>query len=149
MVKPTGFLCCGNIALDIPVRPVENFTWGTTTWVDSIQQNLGGNGGSTSYTLGMLGAKVRLLGMVGNDTSGERLLAILRSASVDLTFTGRSNASTTTVVCLVRPDGNRLFLHQAGSSAEVYPDPIDFASTMLEGVSHFHLANLFALPNMR
>ena len=38
---------------------MENFVWGTTTWVDSIEQNLGGNGGNTSYTIGMLGAPVR------------------------------------------------------------------------------------------
>ncbi len=52
---PRGILCCGNIAVDILVRPVEQFHWGTTTWVDSIEQNLGGNGSNTSYTLGMLG----------------------------------------------------------------------------------------------
>jgi sugar/nucleoside kinase (ribokinase family) len=128
---------------------VEQFTWGTSTWVDSIQQNMGGNGSNTSYTLGMLGIPVRLLGMVGEDAAAERVLSILRSAAVDLEFVGRSKGPTTTTVCLVKPDGNRLFLQQLGSSAEVYPEPIEFTEPILRGISHYHQANVFSLPNMR
>jgi sugar/nucleoside kinase (ribokinase family) len=146
---PRGVLCCGNIVVDISVRPVEQFQWGTTTWVDSIEQNLGGNGSNTSYTLGMLGVSVRLLGMVGRDPFGELALSILRSGGVDLTFVVRSQAPTTTTICPVNAEGNRLFLHRVGSSAEVFPEPIEFTPTMLTGMSHFHLANLFALPQMR
>src|SRR5580704_11576493 len=101
---PRGVLCCGNIVVDISVRPVEHFNWGTTTWVDSIEQNLGGNGSNTSYTLGMLGVSVRLLGMVGGDPFGELALSILRSAGVDLTFVGRSQAPTTTTICPVNAE---------------------------------------------
>jgi sugar/nucleoside kinase (ribokinase family) len=146
---PRGVLCCGNIVVDISVRPVEQFNWGTTTWVDSIEQNLGGNGSNTSYALGRLGVSVRLLGMVGRDPFGELALSILRSASVDLAFVGRSQASTTTTICPVNAEGNRLFLHRVGSSAEVFPEPIEFTPAMLAGMSHFHMANLFALPQMR
>src|ERR1035438_9572160 len=74
---PQGVLCCGSIVLDIMVRPVERFQWGTTTWVEDIEINLGGNGANTSYTLGMLGVPVRLLGMVGRDAFGEQALSIL------------------------------------------------------------------------
>src|SRR5260370_25635661 len=146
---PRGILCCGNIAVDILVRPVEQFHWGTTTWVDSIEQNLGGNGSNTSYTLGMLGIAVRLLGLVGKDAFGERALAILRSAGVDLEFVGRSQAPTSTSICPVNAEGNRLFLHLVGSSAEVFPAPIEFTPAILAEMSHFHLANVFALPEMR
>src|ERR1700731_4634294 len=124
--RPRGILCCGNIAVDIQVRPVEQFNWGTTTWVDSIEQNLGGNGSNTSYTLAMLGVPVRLLGMVGQDPFGEHALSILKSGGVDLSFVGRSKAATSTSVCAVNSAGNRLFMHRVGSSAEVFPDPIQF-----------------------
>jgi len=146
---PRGIVCCGNIVLDIPVRPVEQFHWGTTTWVDSIEQNLGGNGANTSYVLGMLGVPVRLLGMVGPDPFGDHALSILKSAGVDLTFVSRSQAPTSSSICLINAEGNRLFLHRVGSSAEVFPEPIDFTAPILAGMSHFHLANVFALPEMR
>jgi len=131
------------------VRPVEEFHWGTTTWVDSIEQNLGGNGSNTSYTLGMLGVPVRLLGMVGRDAFGELAISILKSANVDLSAVGRSQAPTTASVCPVSAAGDRLFMHRVGSSAEVFPEPIEFTPQLLEGMSHFHLANVFALPQLR
>jgi len=146
---PRAILCCGNVVLDILVRPVEQIKWGTTTWVDSIEQNLGGNGSNTAYTLGKLDVPVRLLGVVGDDSSGERILTILRSAAVDLTLITRSKSPTSTTVALVNREGNRMFLHQPGSSAEAFPDPIEFSPAILSGISHFHLANLFALPFMR
>src|SRR5215470_8521670 len=146
---PRGVLCCGNIVIDVMARPVEQFHWGTTTWVDSIEQNLGGNGSNTSYTLGMLGVPVRLLGMVGLDAFGELALSLLKSANVDLSAVGRSQAPTTASVCPVNAAGDRLFMHRVGSSAEVFPEPIEFSAAMLDGMSHFHLANVFALPEMR
>src|SRR3989442_14362875 len=130
---PRGILCCGNIVHDVMVRPVEQFQWGTTTWVDSIEQNLGGNGSNTSYTLGMLGVPVRLLGMVGQDPFGEMALSILRTAGVDLSWVGRSRAPTTASICPVNAAGDRLFLHRVGSSAEVFPEPIEFTPQVLYG----------------
>src|SRR5437773_7581552 len=146
---PRGVLCCGNIVIDVMVRPVEQFRWGTTTWVDSIEQNLGGNGSNTSYTLGMLGVPVRLLGVVGRDAFGDLALSILRSGNVDLSAVGRSQAPTTASICPVNAAGDRLFLHRVGSSVEVFPEPIEFTPAWLKGMSHFHLANVFALPQMR
>src|SRR6478736_103006 len=116
---PRGVLCCGNIVVDILVRPVEQFKWGTTTWVDSIEQNLGGNGANTSYTLGMLGVPVRLLGMVGDDAFGELALSILKSGNVDLSVVGGSQGRTTASIWPVNAAGDRLFMHRVGSSAEV------------------------------
>jgi sugar/nucleoside kinase (ribokinase family) len=146
---PRGILCCGNIVLDIMVRPVEQFEWGTTTWIDSIEQNLGGNGSNTSYALGMLGVPVRLLGMVGRDPFGELALSILKAGNVDLSAVARSQAPTTASICPVNAAGDRMFLHRVGSSLELFPEPIEFTPAILEGMSHFHLANVFALPQMR
>ena len=146
---PRGVLCCGSIVLDIMVRPVDRFQWGTTTWIEGIEINLGGNGANTSYTLGMLGVPARLLGMVGRDAFGEQAISILTPGGVDLSFLGRSEAPTTASVCPVNSEGNRLFLQRVGSSVEVYPEPIEFVPTLVAGMSHFHLANPFALPKMR
>src|SRR5262249_42737112 len=46
-------------------------------------------------------------------------------------------------------DGSRLFLQRVGSSVEVYPEPIEFTADLLAGMTHFHMANPFALPEMR
>ncbi len=144
-----GVLCAGNIVFDILVRPVERITWNTTTWVDSLEQHLGGNGASTSYTLGRLGAPVRLLGMVGRDSFGEALLARLNSVGVDTGWVTRSQAPTATTVALVNAQADRFFLHRAGASMEAFAEPVQFSPAVLQGLSHFHLANAFGVPGMR
>ncbi len=148
-VRPRGVLCCGNMVHDILVRAVEQFVWNTTTWVESIEQHLGGNGASTAYALGKLGVPVRLLSMAGRDSFAESLLARLAGAGVDLGFVARAGGPNATTVALVHPGGARLFLHRVGASAQAFAEPPDLTAQVLEGVSHFHLGNPFALPLLR
>lgn len=143
----SGVFCCGNISFDIPVWPVENFVWGTTTWVESIQDSVGGNGGNTSYALGTLGVPVRLYGMAGRDPHGDWVLDRLSKSGVDTSGVGRCEAPTTVTVCLVHPSADRLFFHRLGASTQVSAGDLSFSDTA--GFSHFHLANLYSLPNLR
>ena len=144
-----GVLCCGNLVLDILVRPVDQFPWGTTTLVDSIEQHLGGNGASTSFALGKLGTPVRLVGMVGADDFGDVLVNQLAGAGVDTAWIARSAAPTATTVALVNSHGNRMFFHRLGASGEAFTDPVAFTSELTREMSHFHLASVFGLPKLR
>ena len=144
-----GVVCAGNIVYDILVRPVDSTPWGTTTWVESIEPHLGGNGANSSLTLAKLGVPVRLAGMVGRDSFGGHLLGILSAAGVDTSYVARGAHPTATTVGLVNSSGARQFLHQPGCSGEVFLDPIPFISEFIGEASHFHLANIFGLPGMR
>lgn len=141
----TGVHCCGNICFDIPVWPAQQFRWNATEWVEHIAEGIGGNGGNTSYTLARLGVPVRLHGMAGRDSHGDRVLEILRQAGVDTTGVGRSDRSTTCTVCLVHPNAERMFFQMPGASYDVDPDALDLTG---DAFSHFHLANLFSLPKV-
>jgi len=147
--QPQGVLCAGNIVLDLLVRPVDAIRWGTTTWVETIEQHLGGNGANTSYTLAKMGVLSRLLGVVGKDVAGERLLASLGEAGVDTGFIGRLDTPTSTTVVLVSSGGERTFLHRPGSTSEAFGEPVRFTAGHLAGISHYHLANLFAFKAFR
>jgi sugar/nucleoside kinase (ribokinase family) len=170
-------LCAGNLVYDILARPVSQIRWGATSLVDSIEHSMGGNGASTAYTLGKLGVRVRLVGMVGQDTFGDALLARLAEAHVDTSQIGRSRAPTSTTVALVATDGARAFLHRPGSSAEAFSEPLVFPPLLsterdvtvqsghwncrfrprrqrqpgliINSYSRFHLANPLALPRLR
>ncbi len=135
----------GNLVDDILVRPVERIEYEFTVWVDSIEQHLGGNGANTSYALARLGVPVRLRGAVGRDDFGDRVLATLRGAGVGTDEVERRAQPTATTVVLVARDGSRSFLHAPGVSGEVFSEPGDFGPAP----GHFHLANIFSLPNMR
>ncbi len=136
------------MVLDVLVRPAGDIRWNTTVWVESIEQHLGGNGANTSYTLAKLGVPVHLVSACGRDAIGDTLLATLSAAGVGTTRVERVEAGTAATVALVNVKGDRAFFHRPGASAEVsaeraLPDPLP------GGVRHFHLANVFALPQVR
>lgn len=135
--------------LDILVRPVVEPGWGKTTWVDTIEQQLGGNGANTSYTLALLGVPVRLLSAVSKDVFGERVRTILDSAGVDTSRVERSSKPTPTTVVLVHADGRRALLHRPGASRDAFEAPIELGPEIIRGCTRFHLANVFALPRLQ
>lgn len=145
-----GVVCSGNLVLDQIVRPVDDLRWGQSVWVESIARSLGGNGASTSYTLGMMGVSVRLAGAVGGDEMGDYLLTRLAEAGVDTRWVRRDPAGETAAsVALVKPDGERLFLHRPGISRTALSEPLDFSSEVAAGFVHYHLASPFSLPAHR
>jgi sugar/nucleoside kinase (ribokinase family) len=144
-----GVLCSGNVVADLLVHPVDQLTWGATTWVDTIGHSMGGNGANTSYALARLGIPVRLASVVGDDDYGDEMLAGLRSVGVDTSAITRAWGPSATTISLVRSDGNRLLLHKPGVNLHAMPEPVEFSPWMLQGVSHYHLANPFCLPAFR
>ena len=133
------------IVLDLLVRPVDDVTWGITRWVDTIDSSLGGNGANTSSAIARLGVDSKLLGMTGPDAFGEQCRQILAGHGVDLSAIAQGAEATATSIVLIQSSGARTFLHRPGSSREVFSDGV----ALPEGCAHYHLANVFALPNLR
>ena len=145
-----GILCAGNLTQDILVRPVDQFAFNTTVWVEDIVTSIGGNGANTSFAIAKLGSRVRLLGMVGADEAGDRVIAQLNETGVDTTCVLRRNDLPTPVtVVVVASDAARMFLHRPGASRQAFAEPPLFTADLISGCSHFHLANPFAMPLMR
>ena len=144
-----GVLCAGNISHDILVRPVDEFRWGTNTWVEEYLEDMGGNGSNTSFVLATLGVPVRLLGLVGHDDKGDGVLRKLVGAGVDVSLVGRTSEPTTTTICVANSQGDRLFFQRVGASLEAFREPTRFTPELCHGLSHYHQANLYSLPNLR
>jgi sugar/nucleoside kinase (ribokinase family) len=147
--KRVGVLCAGSVVQDTIVGPCEALRWGTTTFVDSMDRHLGGNGANTARALAMLGNNVRLLGTVGSDDAAAFATAELSVSDVDIHLllrVDRPNAATTV---LVNAAGDRQFLHLLGSSHEAFKEPLEFSSDVTAGMHHFHLASFFVLPHLR
>jgi len=147
--RVAGVLSAGNISHDILLRAVEEFRWGTSTWVEEMVEDMGGNGSNTAFALAKLGVPVKVMGMVGRDERGERLLEKLSGAGADTAWVGRSEGPTTTTVCVANRAGDRLFLQRPGSSLEAFAEPADFTPALCAGASHYHQANLYSLANLR
>ncbi len=149
ITRVTGVLSAGNISHDILLRAVEEFRWGTSTWVEEMVEDMGGNGSNTAYALARLGVPVKVMGMVGRDERGDRLLEKLSGAGVDTAWVQRSEGPTTTTICVANRAGDRLFLQRPGSSLEAFAEPAEFTPALCAGASHYHQANLYSLANLR
>jgi sugar/nucleoside kinase (ribokinase family) len=134
---------CGNVVFDVLVRPVEQLRWAATTLVETVTQQLGGNAGSTSYTLGKLGIPTFVVTLAGRDAAAESVIARLQSAGVDTSRLMRTDAPTSVAISLVNRAGERALLYQLGASAEEFP------SFPIAGASHFHLAAVYRMKHLR
>ncbi len=140
-----GVIVCGNIVFDVLVRPVETLRWGATTLVEQAEQQLGGNAGSTSYTLAKLGVPVKLISLAGRDSAADFLIARLQSAGVDTGLLQRTAAPTSTAISLVNAHGERALLYHLGAAAEDFAEPMELPA----GESHFHLSAVYRMPCLR
>ena len=140
-----GVIVCGNIVFDILVRPVETLRWGATTLVEQAEQQLGGNAGSTSYTLAKLGIPVKLISLAGGDSAADFLIARLQEAGVDTRLLERTAAPTSTAVSLVNAQGERALLYHLGAAAEDFQEPM----VLTPGESHFHLSAVYRMRYLR
>ena len=141
---PGRIVVCGNLVQDILVRGVADpVLWGTTATVEGIEQHLGGNGGSTSYTLGKLGIPVTLVSLAGQDAAGDRLIGKLNGAGVE-THVDQGKFATSVSVSLVDRQGRRALLYQLGASAGEFPPwqlPPD--------ITHLHLNATYRMDFLR
>lgn len=131
------------MVFDILVRPVEQLRWAATTLVETVSQQLGGNAGSTSYTLGKLGIPTFVVTLAGRDPEADAVIARLESASVNTSRLMRTDAPTSVAVSLVNQAGERALLYRLGASAEEFP------SFPISGANHFHLAAVFRMKHLR
>jgi len=148
-VKIPGVLCCGSIVSDMLVRPVDDVEWGTTRFIESIENHVGGNGANTARALGILGTPVRLLGALGTDDQARWILKELARFGVDTSFIVRVDKPSAATIVLVNERGERMFLHRLGASEEAFRDPVRFTSEICDGMSHYHFASFFVLPQLR
>ncbi|HEY3743842.1 MAG TPA: carbohydrate kinase family protein [Bryobacteraceae bacterium] len=147
---PGAILVSGNLVHDIVVRPASEIRFGGTIWVDRIEQHMGGNGASTSYAAALLGAPVRLIGMIGDDDFGLQIRTRLASAGVDVSLLATNvEHGTASSVVIVREDGARAFLHKPGVSSVAFAPPFSITQASAAGCSHYHLANPYSLPHVR
>lgn len=144
-----GVLCSGNLVYDTLVSPVDDLYWGATTFVDSIECHVGGNGSNTSLALAKLGVPVRLMGAVGDDNQGHYCLDSLRQPGIDINFIEQVCRPTSASVAVVKPSGERKFFHQMGASRDAFAAPIRFTPEKCDGMAHYHMASLFVLPRLR
>lgn len=95
---------------------------GQTVTGTAFHISMGGKGANQAVASALLGADVCFLGMVGNDSFGEMMLASLNRAGVDTRATERAETATGTAAILVNRDAENMIVCTPGANAFVDTD---------------------------
>lgn len=105
------------------VLPVERLARaGETIPGGDLAMFAGGKGANQACSAARLRGRVAMIGQVGNDAFGARLIASLQEASVDTTQIGISARPTGCACICVLPGGENSIIISPGANAEVVPE---------------------------
>ena len=82
----------------------------------------GGKGANQATALARLGAKVRMIGKVGNDVNGKKLLDNLRNNNIDVSGISEEGSSTGLAAILIDKDGRNRIIVYEGANGEIDAD---------------------------
>lgn len=122
MTGPTGLVCVvGSLNDDTTLTVATLPAPGETTLTEGERlTSPGGKGANQAATAAVLGARVAMVGAVGDDEPGARSLAALRDLDVDLAAVARrAEASTGIAVITVDADGENTIVVDAGANASL------------------------------
>jgi len=116
----------GSLNVDM-VAAVERFPQpGETLTADGYSVFFGGKGGNQAIALGKLGAKVKMVGKVGDDIHGHDYIRHLRMNGVDVGGVGTEKGTATgTAMILVDRQGENQIVVSPGANGCLGPDDID------------------------
>jgi sugar/nucleoside kinase (ribokinase family) len=111
-----SIVCVGQLVADIVVRPVEKLPYpGRTEPVEDLDLLSGGCAANTAAVLAKLGAEVRLVALIGQDSFGDAALADVKRAGVNVEAVRReAQLSTSVAIVLIDGKGERSFYYRAG-----------------------------------
>lgn len=99
----------------------------------------GGAACNTSVALAKLGARAKLLGFVGRDDAGSRILEELSRTGVDVSSVKVSGKPTGTVLIILDRAGRRAMIALRGANSELRPGA--FTVEEVAGANHLHLSS--------
>ncbi len=140
----------GNLCVDLIIRGVPDMpNWGQEVIGSSHTLISSGQTGYTAFALGRLGIPTSVVGAVGEDSNGTKMIEDLKSYNVDtdgvVTVPGGQTGIT---VAIIRQDGERAFVSTLGCSLNLNEALVLDRWTKLTEASIVCLVGLFNTPNL-
>ena len=127
-------LVIGSMNLDFVTSVPHMPRVGETVLAQGLELVPGGKGANQAYAIGRLGGRAAMLGCLGQDSFGDRLLENLSKAGVDTQGVERRvEASTSMAVIGVDPQGDNSILVLPGANGLVDRAMVDRHLDLLEG----------------
>jgi sugar/nucleoside kinase (ribokinase family) len=139
-------VCLGLMLTDVLAQPIRRLPDpGRLELVDRIEMHTGGCALNTGLALARLGARVAMMGLVGEDGFGDFVLQEIRRARADCRGVRRTSAAgTSATVVLVSPGGERTFIHSLGANALLGLEHVDF--DLIARARILHIGSVGLLP---
>src|ERR1700733_14240146 len=130
MTKRPQVTVLGSLNMDISVSVPALPGPGVTVLGSAARFTPGGKGANQAVAAARLGAGVRMVGCVGDDDFGRRLLAALRAEGIDADAV-RTLSGVTTGLAMIAVDetGENLIIVAPGANHQVGPPDINNATT--------------------
>ncbi|QGJ70383.1 Ribokinase [Planctomycetales bacterium 10988] len=137
----------GSINMDLVVLSGRLPRPGETIFGKEFKQIPGGKGANQAVAAARLGAEVRMIGRVGGDDYGDRLLENLRNEGIDTgsVFLSSEQSSGLAIVA-VEESGENAITVISGANAEVIPEDIQQAASDLKAMDVLLLQLEIPLP---
>ena len=121
--------CVGILTADCIVKPVEKLPDpGKLELIDSLKLYTGGCALNAAIDLAKLGANVAIIGMVGNDGFGKFMKGETVKYGVNADGLKESDEfGSSASVVIVRPSGERSFIHTTGANAKFSESDVDYS----------------------
>jgi ribokinase len=125
----------GSLNMDLVVRVPRMPAPGETIFGSDFQTFPGGKGANQAVAAARLGAQVTMIGRVGADAFGERLLANLKTEDVDVTHV-QSDQEAATGIAMITVDesGQNSIIVASGANMQLTPQDVATAWRSIEQV---------------
>lgn len=127
MPQTLGPLCVvGSINVDLTASVVRLPGAGETVLGRALRRDAGGKGANQAVAAARLGARVRMLGAVGDDADGQGMLQNLRDSGVDTSGVWLGESPTGTALITVDDAGENSIVVCPGANLDVTVDGVAF-----------------------
>ena len=115
----------GSLNMDLCIESPYMPKAGETITGSGFITNGGGKGANQATAAAKLGGKVRMCGVVGNDSFGETLLNNLSAAGADVSFVKKTDNAPTGIAVIIISEGNNRIILDKGANALLTENDVD------------------------
>jgi ribokinase len=135
-VSSNAIVVIGSINEDVELLVPRAPSPGETLIAQRTTRRPGGKGANQAVAAARAGARVRMIGRVGADAAGERMLADLRREGIDTdAVTALSGVPTGTAYITVTADGENTIVLEPGANARLSVDDVTGHGDALAGAA--------------
>lgn len=132
----------GGLNMDLAVRVERLPAPGETVTGSEAVRGPGGKGGNQAVAAARLGARARMIGMLGEDPFGVEMRRNLEAEGVDVSGVGTAAVATGMALIVVQADGENTITLSPGANAVLTPGDVDVDVDVAVGVVDVLLMNL-------